>query len=189
MTREDVINLLTEIMPVEKVELLDKLGYFKAPASSSRHLCIEGGLAQHSYNVTKAMLKINEDMKLGLDRKHILQVGFLHDICKIGMYVPNVLKSGQVSEARPYTTDKVIELGHGAESIYLIQNDLDIKLDLPVAQAIYWHMGFDYNKDSFAINNLKKTPYHILLVWLTITADTFATWMMETEKETIYKLE
>jgi len=173
------IDYLEEIMSKEKIQLLKNISFFTSPASSKYHLSVPGGLAQHSVNVTNTMIKLNEDMKLGLKREDIIMAGMLHDLTKSGSYKNNVLKSGNVSNAQPYKTDKNFTLGHSAESIYLITNDLGIKLPVYVAEAIYWHMGFDYAKDGYNIEILKKQPIDILFVWLMQTADLYATWIIE----------
>lgn len=173
------LSYLQEVMDEDRISVLRKIKFFESPASSRYHLSEEGGLAQHSVNVTDVMLDLNEKMKLGLNRKDIILAGMLHDVCKSGNYQVNLLKSGQVSQAQPYKSDKSFTLGHGAESLYLIINDLDIKLPVYVAEAIYWHMGFDYAKDSMDINTLKKQPIDIMFVWLMQTADLYATWILE----------
>ncbi len=180
---EKIIELLKEVVDDTQLKKLTEIGYFKAPASSKYHLSCEGGLALHSYNVTNTMLKINEDMNLGLDRKEIILAGMFHDLCKVAYYKPNILKSGLQSEAQPYSYSRLFDLGHGAESIYLLNNDLDIKVPIYVAEAIYWHMGFDYSKDNGTIETLKKQPIDILFVWLLQTADLYATWIIEREVE------
>ena len=179
MENEKALAYLSEVIDNDKIALLRKIGYFTSPASSRYHLSVEGGLAQHSVNVVDTMLSINEKMNLGLQRKDIILAGMLHDLCKVGTYRPNILKSGNVSKVQPFAVNKQFTLGHGAESLYLAINDLDIKLPIYVAEAIYWHMGFKYPDDNGAINTLKKQPIDILFVWLLQTSDLYATWIME----------
>jgi len=179
MENKKAIDYLEEVMDKDKIDLLKQKGYFTSPASTRYHLSEEGGLAQHSVNVTDVMLDINNTMKLGIERKHVILTGMLHDVCKMGSYDVNVLKSGNVSTAQPYRKNKLQTLGHGAESVYIVTNYLDIKIPIFVAEAIYWHMGFTYPDNSGDINILKKQPIDILLVWLMQTADLYATWIME----------
>ncbi len=179
MENKKALDYLQEVMDEDKIALLRKIGYFTSPASTKQHLSVEGGLAQHSVNVTDVMLDLNNTMKLGLERKDIILAAMLHDLCKVGSYKVNMLKSGNVSTSQPYKTDKTFTLGHGAESLYLITNDLGVKLPIYVAEAIYWHMGFTYPDDNNNINILKKQPIDILFVWLMQTADLYATWIME----------
>jgi hypothetical protein len=181
MMSEKIIELLKEVIEEDKINKLKEIGYFKAPASSKYHLSCEGGLALHSYNVTTTMLKINDDMNLGLDRKEIILAGMFHDLSKVAYYKPNILKSGQQSDVVPYSYSRMFDLGHGAESIYLLNNDFDIKVPIYVAEAIYWHMGFEYPKDSGTVETLKKQPIDIMFVWLLQTADLYATWIIERE--------
>ena len=177
---EDVGNkYLKEVLSEKKIELLKKAGYFDSPASSNKHLAVKGGLFAHSVNVTKTMLDLNDKMNLGLERKNIILAGMLHDICKAGSYAPNVLKSGKVSEAKPYIYSNDRALGHSTDSLYIIYTYLDVKLPLVVSEAIYWHMGFKFPDDNGEINILKSKPLDIIYVWLLQTADRFATWIME----------
>lgn len=56
-TKDKFIELLrsTNREGVEDLlEGLEKIGFFAAPASSTHHLNIEGGLVQHSLNTCKA---------------------------------------------------------------------------------------------------------------------------------------
>jgi hypothetical protein len=177
------IDYLSEILTEEQIKKLESIGYFTSPASSKHHLAVKGGLQQHSVNVTETMLKINESMNLGLDRKEIITTGMLHDLCKCGCYKENILKSGLQSEAQPYTFEKAVDLGHGSESLYLINNELNMQVSANVAQAIYWHMGFDYSKDNYSIETIKRQPLGIMYVWLMQTADLYATWIMEGKYE------
>ena len=179
---EKAKELLLEVVTEDVIEKLAEIKYFVSPASSKHHLSVEGGLVEHSINVTNSMLDLNDKLNLGLDRKKIILIGMLHDVCKAGSYEPKYLKSGERSDKEPFIYNSQIELGHAANSLYVINNKLHIELTDDVAQAIYWHMGFDFEKDNYAINNLKKNPVTMMYVWLIQTADRFATWIIEEGK-------
>lgn len=50
--KEEVVALMKSVgITDEQIEALEKRGYFHAPASKNKHLAVEGGLMQHSYNV------------------------------------------------------------------------------------------------------------------------------------------
>lgn len=176
---------LDKVLTEEQMNIVTKLGYFSQPASTKYHLAKEGGLAEHSLNVTTKMLELNKSMNLGIEEKEIILTGMLHDFCKVGNYEPNILKSGKVSEAIPYTYNSKIDLGHGSTSVYLIINELGIKLPVHIATAITHHMGFNYSDkfSEYALRTICKYPKDITLAWLLITADTYATWIMENEGE------
>lgn len=176
---EKAKELLLEVFNEDIINKLSEIKYFVSPASSKYHLSVEGGLAEHSVNVTNSMLDLNDKLNLGLDRKKIIMIGMLHDVCKAGSYEPKYLKSGERSDKEPFIYNCQIELGHSANSLYVINNKLHIELTDDVAQAIYWHMGFDFDKDNYVINNLKKNPLTMMYVWLVQTADRYATWIIE----------
>ncbi len=175
----EVKSLLSEVLTEEQHNEIIKLGYYKCPASTKNHNAFEGGLALHSLNLCKTALQMNEGLNLGISREDIILSTMLHDLCKLSYgYEPNMLKSGKISESKPYTYNAKYDIGHGSGSIYLAQQ-LGIKLSLPVAQAIMWHMSFDYDKDKLAIDTIKKTPYDMILVWLVQTVDKYSTWVLE----------
>ena len=97
------------------IEYLDEINYFTAPASSQFHGAYEGALAERSINVfnyahelAKIWLSPDELKEL---LNSIIICSILHDIGKCGqfgkpLYVPNILKSGKASEAKPYEVNK-----------------------------------------------------------------------------------
>jgi hypothetical protein len=121
------------------VELLSKTDFFIAPASVMGHNAFECGLMQHSYNVYVQLKKKNEEFDLGLTDSEVIVIGLLHDVCKIGRYKPNVLKSGKLSEAKPYVYEDAYPLHHGAKSVIMLQNL--IPLTSAECICIHWHMG------------------------------------------------
>lgn len=60
--------------------------FFTAPASTRFHLAYEGGLAEHSWNVTDLLFKKNERHNTLYDFSTLAIVGLFHDICKTNMY-------------------------------------------------------------------------------------------------------
>lgn len=45
------------------LEQLTRMKFFEAPASSSKHLCVEGGLCKHSLNVYDEAMGLKEIQK------------------------------------------------------------------------------------------------------------------------------
>ncbi|MBW2972523.1 metal-dependent phosphohydrolase [Candidatus Woesearchaeota archaeon] len=124
------------------VEWLDnETDYFTAPASSrpGYHGCHEGGLAEHSANVYTIFHQKMRQFDLGIKDDELVIASLLHDLCKVNQYRPNVLKSGALSEAKPYVIEDNLPLGHGEKSVYLATQ----YIDLTPAEALLmrWHMG------------------------------------------------
>jgi hypothetical protein len=170
-------ELLLEVISEEQLQKLVNIGYFIDPASVKHHSAYEGGLARHSYSVTNVMLKVNDALNLGLDRKSIILAGMFHDLGKVGCYTQNILKSNEQSISQPYKYDTVFELGN-TSSLFLL-NQLNIVIDIDVAQAIYWHHGFEYPRDTIAYNNLRKQPIDMMLVLLLQFADNLSSCVLE----------
>jgi len=177
-----VKDLLEEILTADQIAILDRIGYFTLPASTKYHLSVKGGLAQHSCNVTNRALQFNESMNLGLRRDWIILMGMLHDLVKTSYgYEPNYLKNGEISESRPYTATPRFDIGHGSASLYLAGVTVGIELPVPVASAIHHHMGFQFPRDTNAINTLQRNPIDMLCVLVLQWADQMATYVDEVE--------
>ena len=85
-------NMLNSIFTENEIETLvlelDKMDFFTAPASTRYHGNYEGGLFDHSFEVTIALLDFTE--KLGLTWQRSASpyiVGLFHDLCKTDNYV------------------------------------------------------------------------------------------------------
>lgn len=157
------------------VDYLKDSDFYTAPASSSPkyHNCKKGGLAEHSMNVYKTMSKWVTDNQLEYRDDTIIIVSLLHDICKINTYEPNVLKSGSVSEAKPYKKNDKLAIGHGEKSVIILLQ-LGLQLSDEEILGIRWHMNaFDdigYYKCADNWNDLSK---------LCFMADYFSTTFLE----------
>jgi len=174
--KDEIEGLLlrTERSGIEDVcRRLEASGFYTSPASSRHHLNREGGLAEHSLNVRRLMKEWNRLYGLGLDEDSLVLVGLLHDVCKSGLYKPNILKNGRVSEAKPYVIDDSLPVGHGEKSVIrLLSWGLELRPDEIV--GIRWHMGpFDdvsVSRCQGGWNGLSK---------LCFMADYFSTTFME----------
>lgn len=130
--------------------LEDETDYFTAPASSrpDYHGCHEGGLAEHSANVYTVFEQKVRQYCLGVNDDEVVIASLLHDVCKVNQYRPNVLKSGNVSAAKPYVIDDALPIGHGEKSIFLVNRH--IKLTPAETLLIRWHMGpFDESWENY----------------------------------------
>ena len=54
----------TPVVPVDAIDRLAEMGFFTAPASTKYHGAYEGGLFDHSYNVTYALLELTKQYRI-----------------------------------------------------------------------------------------------------------------------------
>lgn len=182
--KEKIIKLLKDTGRMgidELIEAMEEGGFFTAPCSSDKHLSREGGLAEHSLNVYKLMLAVNDAFDAGIKNDSIVMCGLLHDLGKMGdhgkaNYVENILKSGKKSDAKPYTTNKdLIYLPHEVRSSMIAERY--IYLSEEEETAILWHNGL-YGLFKYDIQG-KETPLYMVLHF----ADMWASRVTEVEKE------
>ena len=70
------------------VDWLSVHGFFTAPASTKYHGAFEGGLYDHSFDVTHYLLVMTNSLKLAWQREESpYLVGMFHDLCKIDQYI------------------------------------------------------------------------------------------------------
>ena len=158
------------------VELIDYLetcsDFFDAPASTSYHNNFDGGLCDHSLNVYEVAQRVADAYNCN-DADSIILCALLHDLGKANYYVPNVLKSGNISAQKPTKIDPTLLIkNHALRSLLLIEQFIDLTEDERV--SILAHDGlYEYaNKDMW--NNPTK-------LMLTIHhSDLFASRFVET---------
>ncbi len=163
------------------IEAMEQGGFFEAPCSSDKHLCIVGGLAKHSLNVVHSMMDLNEALKADLPWDSIVVCSLLHDLGKMGdhgktNYVENILKSGNVSAAKPYRSNTdLIYLPHEIRSAMIAERYIELSEDEEA--AILWHNGL-YGQFKYDIPG-KETPLYMILHW----ADMWASRVTEMASE------
>jgi len=113
--------------------------FFYAPASTRHHGNFRGGLAAHSYEIYKEFDKQLDNFSIEVPQESRVLASFLHDACKIDLYVENTLKGGKTSEAKPYKIEETFPFGHGERSAIIAQRH--IELTEQEAMLIRWHMG------------------------------------------------
>jgi len=173
MTTIDRVVKFCELMsdvihPLEVKHLSERLyeaGFFDAPASTKYHGNYPGGLFDHSYAVTLALLGITENMGLEWGREASpYLVGMLHDLCKCHQYI--------AKEGGGYEYNKDLYLtGHGDRSV-ILANLYGVHLTEEEVLCIRWHMGaFDEKENWNAYGKaIEKYPN---VLW-THTADMVA---------------
>lgn len=176
--------LSTEREGVEDlIAYMEEIGYFTAPASSQYHGAYDGALAEHSLNVLMYADKLADAL---LDEKQynemydsIVICALLHDLGKCGqfgkpLYTPNVLKSGKVSDTKPFERNKdLLTLPHEVVSCVEIAKFIDLTEDEQL--AIAWHNGL-YGAFKYDIQG-KETPLYMIIHW----ADMWASRVIETK--------
>ena len=117
------------------VEWLEHTDYFTAPASASYHGAVEGGLVRHSYFVYVTLSAWTEKLGIKWKSEHSPAIiGLLHDVCKIGLYIPRRNSLG-VS----YTYSHSHPEGHGTLSVKMLSEHMELTDE---EQAwIKYHMG------------------------------------------------
>ncbi|MBP3664440.1 MAG: HD family phosphohydrolase [Tyzzerella sp.] len=182
--RDGIISLLT---------WMELNGYYEAPCSTQHHLCKEGGLAEHSWNVFDTMDKLAGTIvgEKGHDDliNSIIICSLLHDIGKCGrygkrLYVENYLtkkdKKGNPirSETKPYVTNpELLNVPHEIRSVSIIEKFIDLTED--EYYAILYHNGL-YGDLKYQISG-KETELYMLLHF----ADMWASRVVEVKKEEI----
>lgn len=123
------------------LDWIESNGFFSDPASKRHHGNFPGGLAVHSINVFKRLLRLNNEEEKRLqepqyDLETVAICGLLHDLCKIGAYINIPVPKGA---AEQYEATQSFPVGHGEKSIILILQYM--KLTKEEILAIRWHMG------------------------------------------------
>lgn len=161
-TRQYIVDKLRETEREgidDLVDWLDNSDYFTAPASTRLdfHGCEEGGLAQHSINVYKLFEEKAERYDFDIGEDEVVIAALCHDMCKVNQYVPNVLKSGNLSSAKPYVVKDDFPFGHGEKSAMITGRH--IELTLKESMLIRWHMGhFDGEWENYEHKVAKVCP-------------------------------
>lgn len=178
--------LATKIPGIKDLcKYLEENNFDKAPCSGAHHLAYEGGLVEHSLNVFRLLLKLNIATGADLDYTDMVVVALLHDIGKLGQfgkpnYIPAILKSGEQSKSKPYTTNPELTYEeHEIRSIVIASKFIDLTEEQQT--AILHHNGLfsllDYGKGN---HNFDSSP----LCFLLHTADMYCSRFIEvTTKE------
>lgn len=146
------------------ISALEELGFFEAPASTKYHGAYEGGLFDHSYAVTRELMRLTEDLDLKWERPESpIIVGIMHDLCKHDTY-----KFDKELNVFVYNTEA--DSRHGEKSAELAQ--LIIPLTEEERTCIRWHMGAYDQKENWGPLGQAIKEFHNVL-W-THTADMVA---------------
>lgn len=167
------------------IEYIKKCGFYKAPCSGSYHLAKEGGLLEHSLNVLHNAEKISAALigtkNLKKEKKDSIAIcALLHDLGKMGQfekpnYVPNILKSGSISDSKPYKTNPdLLYVDHEIRSVAIASMFIDLTEEEQF--AILYHNGM-YGNLKYALSG-NETPLYMIIHW----ADMWASRITEKEE-------
>lgn len=156
-------------------------GFFEAPASKRHHGAEPGGLAQHSINVFRRLLRLNtEEEKRQQSPQYDLETvaicGLLHDLCKVDAY-----RKAEFEGITEYQLTKNFPAGHGEKSVILILQFMHLTKEEIL--AIRWHMGqYDFyaRGGGFDLDNAFRQSKLAVMLHL---ADMMATHFDEREEK------
>lgn len=173
------------------IDGLEKLGFFKAPASSKHHLAEEGGLVVHSLNVYAQASLLREvqaglrpDLAEKIPEESVIIVSLLHDICKSDVYKQvekfRKDKDNKWEKYLAYESDYTLcPLGHGEKSVIRLLR-MGLELNNDEIAAIRWHMaGWDLVDSYEAKGNFNAACDKYPLLPIIIAADELATRILE----------
>lgn len=167
-TREEIIDLLraTHRDGVENLLLwMDDNGFFTAPCSTQFHLAHAGGLAEHSLNVMLIARNINDKLKANVPLDSLIISTLLHDLGKCGQfgkpeYTENILKSGKVSESKPWEKNKeLLPVDHEVRSVAIASQFIELTEDEQF--AILMHNGL-YGTFKYSLQG-NETPLQMIV--------------------------
>lgn len=142
-------------------------GFFNAPASTKYHGAYEGGLFDHSIEVTEALVQFTHDNWLKWDNpRSPFVVGIFHDLCKIDKYekvidVEGIQMMGtdevKGEESHFEYNDYTLIPGHGEKSVMLLAQHMQLTEEEIL--CIRYHMGSYETKEwDFYDRAIKKYP-------------------------------
>lgn len=145
----------TPLIPVDAIDRLVEMGFFTAPASTKYHLAYEGGLFDHSYNVTYALLELTKQCGIRWQRAASPYiVGMFHDLCKCDQYRHPQRDDLTLLAGEPmydikrweHNPDTLLK-GHGDKSVMLLSQFY--KLTEEEIMCIRYHMGAFTEKEEW----------------------------------------
>lgn len=145
--RKALMNTKREGM-ADLLEYMTEIGFLTAPCSGGHHLACEGGLLEHSVNVYRIAENVGVALMGGeydKIRHSVAIAALLHDLGKCGQfgkpeYVPNILKGGKQSDAKPYQRNKdLLNVPHEIRSVAIAQMFIDLTEE--EQHAILFHNG------------------------------------------------
>lgn len=154
-------------------------GFFTQAASTKYHGAYEGGLFDHSYEVTQVLLDMTQRLNLQWTRPESPYIiGMFHDLCKIDNYITitdepgeTIMGTGDVKgrEIHFEYNPNCILTGHADKSIMLLSQFINLTEEELL--CIRFHMGAYEGQDQW--DNYDKAIRKYETVLFTHTADMY----------------
>ena len=157
---EDYIRLyLSDRCNVDDVlTFLEDNGFYSAWASTSYHCNYEGGLCEHTLNVINYALKLAGEFDSKVNHESLVLCAMCHDWGKMNYYVPNLLKSGNVSGTKPKKIDPTLMIkNHAMRSLNMASKFFNLTESEKV--CILSHDGFFENANREYMLGLDELLY------------------------------
>lgn len=155
-------------------------GFFTQPASTKYHGAYEGGLFDHSYEVTQILLDMTQRLNLQWTRPESPYIiGMFHDLCKIDNYLTIIDEPGETMMGTGEVKGKEVHFeynpntilkGHADKSIMLLSQFVNLTEEEML--CIRFHMGAYEGQDQW--DNYDKAIRKYETVLFTHTADMYA---------------
>lgn len=181
----DLMEPAAHLFPAGFTEDLKANGFFTAPASTKYHGAFEGGLFEHSRNVTQVLITLTQDNGLAWQRPESPYiVGMFHDLCKADLYrhpevVPPMMADGHELHAVDVTkwehNPNTLLKGHGDKSVMLLSQYFQLTLEEVL--CIRYHMGAFVDQKEW--NDYTRAIHQFDTVLWTHHADMIASHILE----------
>lgn len=155
-------------------------GFFTQSASIKYHGAYEGGLFDHSYEMTQVLLDMTERLNLQWTRPESPYIiGMFHDLCKIDNYLTIVDEPGETMMGTGTVKGKEVHFeynpntilkGHADKSIMLLSQFINLTEEELL--CIRFHMGAYEGQDQWDNYDKAIRKYETVL-WVH-TADMYA---------------
>ncbi len=128
------------------IKYIEETDFKTCPASTKFHLCVEGGLTQHSLNVLKYGRLVNKELNVNISDDSIILSCLLHDLCKTNYYYLGEEwdkkwkdETNQWRKKSVWKVEDKLPLGHGERSVIQAVRHIDLTPEEMI--AIRWHMA------------------------------------------------
>ena len=175
------------LFPQNITEQLTASGFFTAPASTKYHGSYEGGLFDHSRNVTSVLVTLTHYNDLEWQRPESPYIiGMFHDICKQDQYrhpisepyIDGATEWRWIEESKwEYEPDTLLK-GHGDKSVMLLSGYLSLTMEEIL--CIRYHMGAFVDQKEW--NDYTRAIHKYPNVLWTHMADMIAAHILEIDK-------
>lgn len=172
-------GLMKDKISSEFYDWLIQNGFFTQAASTKYHGAYEGGLFDHSYEVTQVLLDMTQRLNLQWKRPESPYIiGMFHDLCKIDNYITVTDEPGEIMMGTDNVKGREIHFeynpnciltGHADKSIMLLSQFVNLTEEELL--CIRFHMGAYEGQDQW--DNYDKAIRKYETVLFTHTADMY----------------